>query len=64
LENEEQKDDELSSFIRTFNYIEKQKLVLNEDLATILQESDFLQLFRTIRKGRQKNSNAEALGKG
>jgi hypothetical protein len=36
-------------------------MILNEELGNIMQDIDIVQLFRTIRKGKAKNSNSDSV---
>lgn len=57
-------EEQLQQFIKAFNDIEKLKMNLNEQIAQVLKESDFVNIFRDIKRGETAGSTSEQEFKG
>ena len=51
LKNHDHDDENLQEFVKAWNFVDKQRLGLDEEINEILKEIDITEIFRQFRQG-------------
>ena len=57
-------EEQLHEFIKTFNSIQANRMNLDEQIAQVLKEADFVNIYRTIKEGNLDDATAEQRQRG